>query len=570
MQAAKNIDQQQPPVRLGDRLLEVGLIDADQLDVAVKEQSHSKKPLGKVLVELGFISEAALGEVLAESAGQEFVDLEGMLLDPELMALVPAAIAKRYHIVPISINNNILTVAMEDIFNVMALDRVRAHLGNEYALKAVAASASSIEQVIDQHYGLVSSIEGILHELETGEVDIEAVKNRGEYAHPIVRLVDQLLIEAIKGGVSDIHFEPEGNFLRIRYRIDGVLKLIRSLHKDYWSAICVRIKILCDMNIAETRVPQDGRFNYAVGSRNVDFRVSTEPTIHGENIVMRILDHSSSIVGLDQLGFGAHNESLLRLMLQRPEGIILVTGPTGSGKTTTIYSILNHINDIDRNIMTMEDPVEFSLPLIRQTNINEEAGMTFAAGIRAILRQDPDVIFIGEIRDNETAAMAVRAAMTGHQVYSTLHTNDAPSAFTRLIDIGIKPYLLANNVIGVVSQRLVRKICSHCKVSYDATDQEKSILRIDLPSELTLYRGSGCEYCHGSGQKGRVAITEIIRVDEQLDQLISEGASYAAIKKSARRLGYRTMMEEGADRVKEGNVQLSELAHHVDMTLGLK
>ena len=388
-----------------------------------------------------------------------------------------------------------------------------------------------------------------------------------EYSQPVVRLVDALLNDAVKRGASDIHFEPEHGFLRIRYRIDGVLRQIRSLHKNYWSAMVVRLKVISGMNIAETRAPQDGRISLSLSGRSVDFRVSAQPTTHGENIVLRILDRQKGIVPLEDLGLQEDELKMLRLMMARPEGIILVTGPTGSGKTTTLYSILNHVNTEGVNIMTLEDPVEYPMAMIRQTSINEVAKLDFASGIRSMMRQDPDIILVGEIRDADTAEMAFRAAMTGHQVYSTLHTNSALGAIPRLLDIGVLPDIMAGNIIGIVAQRLVRRLCPHCREPYAADTLEMRLIGLstDRPVQ-TLYRAVGCDRCDYQGYRGRLAVMELMRMDADLDELIARRATFREIRNAARAKGFRALAEDGMRRVVEGVTSLDEIGRVIDLT----
>ena len=397
--------------------------------------------MGKLLVNLGFVSEATLRDALSEKLGLQSVDLTQIVVDAGALKLLPREFAKRHNIFPVALDRESrrLIVALSDINNVVALDQVRAQFRGEIDIESRLAGETEIARAIEQYYGHDFSIDGILHEIETGEVDYQSLQASGDaYSQPVVRLISALLADAVERSASDIHFEPEQNFLRIRYRIDGVLRQIRSLHKTYWPAMAVRIKVMSKMNIAETRAPQDGRISATMAGRVVDFRVASLPTTHGENVVLRILDRQKGIVALDGLGLETGSSStLLKLMIARPEGIILVTGPTGSGKTTTLYSVLNHINNDGLNIMTLEDPVEYPMTLIRQTSVNEAAKMDFGNGIRSLMRQDPDVILVGEIRDEDTATMAFRAAMTGHQVYSTLHTNSAVGAIPRLLDIGI-------------------------------------------------------------------------------------------------------------------------------------
>ncbi|MGL4995865.1 MAG: GspE/PulE family protein, partial [Deefgea sp.] len=411
------------------------------------------------------------------------------------------------------------------------------------------------------------SIDGILREIETGEIDYASLANaEAEYSQPVVRLIDALLADAVTRGASDIHFEPEQSFVRIRYRIDGVLRQIRALHKTYWPAMVVRLKVLATMNIAETRAPQDGRISLTLSGRPLDFRVSAQPTTWGENIVLRILDRQKGLVPLEELGLTDENLDALRLMIARPEGIILVTGPTGSGKTTTLYSILNHINSVAVNIMTLEDPVEYPIPQIRQTSVSEVSKMDFANGIRSMMRQDPDVILIGEIRDKDTAEMAFRAAMTGHQVYSTLHTNSAIGALPRLLDIGVLPDILSGNMIGIVAQRLVRTLCTFCREEYSPDDFEKRLLQIDTSSNTRIYRAVGCPKCEHQGYRGRMTVIEILKLDADLDELIARRATMREIREHALAKGFKPLAVDACRRVLEGKTTLDEIARVVDLT----
>jgi general secretion pathway protein E/type IV pilus assembly protein PilB len=371
----------------------------------------------------------------------------------------------------------------------------------------------------------------------------------------------------VERGASDIHFEPEQNFLRSRYRIDGVLRQIRSLHKTYWPAMAVRIKVMSKMNIAETRAPQDGRISLSLTGRQVDFRVASQITTHGENIVLRILDRQKGIVPLDQLGLQPDQLAMLKRMIARPEGIILVTGPTGSGKTTTLYSILNHINHDGVNIMTLEDPVEYPMTLIRQTSVNEAAKLDFGNGIRSLMRQDPDIILVGEIRDEDTAQMAFRAAMTGHQVYSTLHSNSAIGAVPRLVDIGLSSEIMAGNIIGVVAQRLVRRLCRHCRQPYEANPAECRLLGHKGEGKTpTLFRAVGCDHCDYQGYRGRIAIMELLKVDGEIDELMAHRATARELLKAAVARGFKTLADDGVRRVLDGSTALDELMRVVDLT----
>ncbi|OGA31851.1 MAG: secretion system protein E [Betaproteobacteria bacterium RIFCSPLOWO2_12_FULL_64_23] len=554
---------------IGQILISQGILTEDQLRIALLEQMKSKLPVGKLLVNLGFVSEATLRDALSEKLGLQSVDLSQIIIDSQAMKLVPRDFALRHHIFPMALDRDrgTLIVALSDINNIVAMDQLRARLRGELELEPRLAGDTEITRAIEQYYGHELSIDGILHEIETGEIDYQSLAGAGEqYSQPVVRLIAALLADAVGKNASDIHFEPEQNFLRIRYRIDGVLRQIRSLHKTYWPAMAVRIKVLAKMNIAETRAPQDGRISLSLSGRQVDFRVASQATSHGENVVLRILDRQKGIVPLDGLGLESSQLDLLKRMISRPEGIILVTGPTGSGKTTTLYSILNHINSDALNIMTMEDPVEYPMTLIRQTSVNEAAKMDFANGIRSLMRQDPDVILVGEIRDEETAEMAFRAAMTGHQVYSTLHTNSAVGAFPRLLDTGITPEVMAGNMIGIIAQRLIRRLCKHCRQPYTATSAECRLLGVKVERPPTVYRAVGCDHCEYQGYRGRLAIMEILKLDVDMDELIARRATARELQLAAIAKGFRTLTDDGARRVLEGTTTLDELMRVVDLT----
>jgi len=561
---------EQPKLPLGKLLVLKGVISDDQLRIALLEQKHSSLPLGKLLVNLGFVTEATVREALSENLNQQSADLSHMVVDPSSLKLISKDVAKRYRVFPLDFDKQSLTLklAMSDTNNIVALDQIRAMLGKEVMVTPILAGDSEIMRAIDQYFGFELSIDGILHEIETGEIDYQSLQTvSDEYSQPLVRLIDALLADAVQHGASDIHFEPEQFFLRIRYRIDGVLRQIRSLHKTYWAAMAVRLKVMSNMNIAETRAPQDGRISITFSGRAIDFRVSAQPTTHGENIVLRILDRQKGIVPLDNLGLEENELTLLKIMLARPNGIILVTGPTGSGKTTTLYSILNHINTESVNIMTLEDPVEYPMNMIRQTSVNEAAKMDFANGIRSMMRQDPDVILIGEIRDADTAEMAFRAAMTGHQVYSTLHTNSAIGAIPRLLDIGVLPDIIAGNIIGIVAQRLMRKLCPHCKQPYQPETMEGHLLGLEKDElNITIYQATGCELCNYQGYKGRIAIMELLKMDSDLDELIARRAPSIEIRTMALSKGFITLAEDGIRRVLDGSTSLHEIARVVDLT----
>ncbi len=557
-------------VDIGTRLLDKKVISDDQLAIALKEQDRLKgaKTVGAILVDMGFISEGALGEILNESTGATKFDIKSSIIDAKLVKKVPKDFATHNKLIPVSYTSDSISIGMADVFDIVAIDQVRRYFPPNFRINPVYVPEVDILQAIDQYYVYEMSIEGILKEIENAGSSKninDETQLKGDYKSPMVRLVDAILTDAVHRGASDLHFEPEHLFLRIRYRIDGKMAQIRSIHKDYWSAIAVRIKILSGMNIAESRRPQDGRINSEILGRKIDFRVSTQPTINGENIVMRILDEKQSILSLEKLGFSEHGINLIKKMIQRPEGVIILTGPTGSGKTTTLYTLLNFINSVDKNIMTLEDPVEYHIPLIRQSNIRHDVGMDFASGIKALLRQDPDVILVGEIRDKETAVTAIQAAMTGHQVYSSLHTNDALGAIPRLMNIGVPTYLMAGSLICVVAQRLARKLCPHCKKESPLDAFEKRLLGPKCSNVDKIFKAVGCEKCR-SGYKGRVVVSEVLPFDRELDELVVAEAGRKELLAHALKQGFIPMVEDGVQKVITGVTDLKELMRIVDMT----
>jgi len=558
------------PRRLGEILIDEGVITKDQLNIALTEQKKAHQPLGKLLVGLGFATESIMRSALGEALEQDSVDLSRVVPDPDAIKMINSDTARKHKVIPLNFDpvKSTLTIAMSDTFNLFSLDRIRIQIGQHIELVPVLAGEVEISNAVDQFYGYELSIDGILREIETGEADYSNYQGEGEeYSQPLVRLVDVMLSDAVKRGASDLHFEPEESFLRIRYRIDGVLRQIRSLHKTYWSAIAVRLKVMSDMNIAETRAPQDGRISRTIIGRQIDFRVASQPTIHGENIVLRVLDREKGVIPLEGLELPDESLRTLKIMMSRPEGIILVTGPTGSGKTTTLYSLLNYLSNEQINIMTLEDPVEYPFPLIRQTSVNQAAGMDFASGIKSLMRQDPDVILVGEVRDAETAEMAFRAAMTGHQVYTTLHTNSAIGALPRLRDIGIIPEIMAGNIIGVVAQRLVRKLCNYCKVGYKPDKRDLAMLTNRegiVPNKI--YKGKGCTACDHSGYKGRLAMLEILKMNTDLDDMLAHGATTKEIRNAAYEQGFFTLADDGVRNIINGITSIKEVGRVADLT----
>ncbi|GJL84507.1 MAG: type II secretion system protein E [Micavibrio sp.] len=557
-----------PKGRIGDRLVAMGIITEDQLNVAIQEKKISGKMLGTVMVDLGFIDQETLTAFLAESSGFDVFDPKHTIVDGDALSLLEKDVAIKHQVLPISVTDGDVRVAMEDPYDVVALDTLRRFFPKGSQIIPLVTTSKVLADAIDAAYGYASSINGILKELEENkeQVDLATLDENLAFTHPIVRLVNALVFDAVKIGASDLHFEPEDNFVRVRYRLDGVLFTAQILHKQHWSGVSQRIKIMSELNIADKLTPQDGRFSMNVGGREADFRVSSLPTVHGENIVLRVLDKSASIMPLEGLGFSDTNMELIKNAQSRPEGIIIVTGPTGSGKTTSLYSMLNEINDVVVNIQTLEDPVEYSLPMIRQTHVREGV-LEFADGIRAMLRQDPDIIFIGEIRDKITAEMALKAAMTGHQVYTTLHTNDSFGAIPRLLDLGLKPGMIAGAIISVFAQRLTRRLCGNCKEEYRPDAEECEILGVSSDNAPSIYRAKqgGCEICAGQGYKGRVAVVEILSFDEELDDIVAKNETKADLKDAAVKKGFKSMKDDGILKVLEGVTSLQALARVVDI-----
>ncbi|MFN3700334.1 MAG: GspE/PulE family protein [Alphaproteobacteria bacterium] len=553
--------------RLGDRLVGMGIITEDQLNVALQEKKITGRMIGEVLVDLGFIDEETLTAVLAETSGFEVFDPKHTIVDGEALNLIEKKLATKYQVLPFSMDDQYVYVAMSDPYDVLATDTLRQHIPKGLQIKPVVTTSTVISDAIDAAYGYSSAIADILKELEGGDhQDVTNLKDNEIYSHPIVRLVNALLIDAVKLGVSDLHFEPEEHFVRLRYRLDGVLFTSQILHKQHWNGISQRLKLMAEMNIADKLSPQDGRFGLSAGGKDVDFRVSSLPTVFGENIVLRVLDKSASIMPLDKLGFSPDNLKKIKTSQLKPEGIIIVTGPTGSGKSTSLYSMLNAINSVEINIQTLEDPVEYSLPMIRQTHVRE-GYLDFADGIKALLRQDPDIIFIGEIRDKTTAEMALKAAMTGHQVYTTLHTNDSFGAIPRLLDLGLKPGMIAGALVAVFAQRLTRCLCTHCKEAYKPSPEECRILSVNSSNPPTIYRAKqgGCEMCAGQGYKGRIAVAEILTFDEDMNELLARGESKAELKIMAEKKGFKNMKDDGILKVLDGITDLQALARVVDI-----
>lgn len=543
------------------RLTEAGLLSRDQLQIGLTESKRSGDSLDKSLLRLGFVTDSLL--VQADETHQrgmsrqgERINLPEVLPDPDALALIPADVARCHQLVPVSLRDKRLLVAVADLYDLPAQDKVRSLLDAADSPTFTVASAPEIASAIDRFYGFELSIDGILHEIETGEINHNILISDDDYHQPVVRLVDAILIDAVKSDASDIHFEPEAGFIRIRYRVDGVMRQIRSFHIDYWAAIVVRVKVLAELNIAESRAPQDGQLSMNVSGRSIEFRVSCMPTVHGENIVLRILDRQKGIVPLDKLGLHNHTLKKLTDSMERPEGLILITGPTGSGKTTTLYSMLAHKSDERINIMTLEDPVEYPMAMLRQTTVNEQVKLDFSSGIKSILRQDPDVILVGEIRDGEVAEMVFRASMTGHQVYSTLHANSAAGAIARLKDIGVTPSIISDSVISIVGQRLVRKLCLNCRVTASEPTDE---------GQCFTHKPGGCDSCNSQGYRGRIAVIEVLRFNDVIRDLVVSDANVSAISEYAAQQGYSNLSMEAMKLVYAGVTSITEVSRVIDI-----
>jgi type IV pilus assembly protein PilB len=548
--------------QLGALLLERNLLNREQLDAALDEQTRTRKSLGRVLIEQGVVGEDDLVATLAAQIGLEFVELDDESIDPTAVATVSAALARRYQALPIRWEEGRLVVAMADPSNVFALDDIRTITGAE--VRTVVATRTAILEAIDRHHRLDGDVEDISAQASadaTDEDDLSRVREVVEDA-PIVKLVNLLITQAVQERASDIHIEPTERDVRIRYRIDGVLHEKMRSPKNIQSGLISRLKIMADINIAERRIPQDGRVSLRLAEKQIDLRVATLPTVYGEKVVMRILDKSTALLKLSDLGFLDSNYTRFEQSFRKPYGMILVTGPTGSGKSTTLYATLNIVNDAARNIITVEDPVEYRLPGVNQCQVNVKAGMTFAAALRSILRSDPDIVLVGEIRDRETATIAIEAALTGHLVLSTLHTNDAATTPTRLVEMGVEPFLVSSALDCVVAQRLARKLCDRCKEPYLPSEAE--LVGAGWEDALDagtgeVFRPVGCQYCGKTGYHGRFAIHEVMNVTEDVERLIVERGHSEDIKKVAVAQGMLSLRQAGLAQVRNGLTSIEEI-----------
>ncbi|WP_026888384.1 GspE/PulE family protein [Clostridium beijerinckii] len=549
--------------RLGNILVNAGKITGYQLQEALKSQRTLGKKLGEILLDSKIITEEDIIEAVEQQTGIKKVDLNTINFDRKAITLIPQNLCDKYLLIPFGFDNNKIKVALADPLNIFAIDDVAISTGFE--IESFISRKADIKKFIGIYYSSQqvnnAAIQLAKESNKTIKNNKQAVDEMSEVnSAPVVKMVDYLFRNSVEMKTSDIHIEPFENEIRIRYRIDGKLQTVNTLGIESLGPLVTRIKILAGLNIAEKRIPQDGRIMFDVGGAQVDLRVSILPVVNGEKIVIRILNTNGGVLNTKQLGMSEENIHRLNRIIGNPHGIILVTGPTGSGKSTTLYSILNELNSNSVNIITVEDPVEYTMNGINQVSVNEKAGLTFANGLRSILRQDPDIIMIGEIRDEETAEIATRAAITGHLVLSTLHTNDAPSSIIRLVDMGIKPYLVSTSVVGVIAQRLVRKICNNCKEAYGASEYEKEVLEKNINTPLTLYKGTGCGYCNNTGYSGRVGIYEIMEITRKHREAINIGSNSDAIRDISIESGMKTLESECRDLVIGGVTTIEELS----------
>lgn len=555
-------------LKLGELLVYYGKITEEQLNLVLKKQKKSNKKLGELLVEEGYVTEKDIVEVLEFQLGFAHVDLNKFRINSKVIPLVPENLAKRYNLIPIDIKSGHLVVAMEDPLNIVAIDDLKLY--TNYDIQPVIATKDSIKKSIDKFYQK-NKTEMALREFNES-YDLE---NSDEYDFeedievtnaPIVKLINSIIQQAVDMRASDIHIEPYSEDIRIRFRIDGDLQDIMKLSKNILSPLVTRIKIIGKMNIAEKRLPQDGRVEINVNEKEIDIRISTIPTVYGEKVVLRILDSENFFISKNDLGFTQKNLELFEKLIKQPYGMLLITGPTGSGKTTTLYAILKELNSVEKNIITIEDPVEYKMDGINQVQTNLKAGLTFANGLRSILRQDPDVIMVGEIRDVETAHIAIRAAITGHLVLSTLHTNDSVSSVMRLVDMGIEPYLVSSAIIGVISQRLVKRLCENCKTPYEASYSDKLLLGLEPEKTVTFFKPKGCNKCN-NGYFGRAAIHEVMVVNEEMRRLINEGRNVDELRVCATNTGMTTLFDNSVKLVLQGITSIEEILK-ANFTLG--
>ena len=549
--------------RLGEILIEKELISPKDLEKAFRIQKKTGQRLGEILVEQGILSEEDLLKALSLKLNIPTAEIDSYAIDPAVVEIISRDIAEKHKIIPLFKVNNTLTLAMADPLDVYVIDYLRHKTGLN--IQTVLASESDIQKAIEKYYRVQNSLDRVIQDIQIDDTALEGpsremFEDTTEEGSSIVKVVNLILTQAIHDGGSDIHIEPDEKIMRIRYRIDGILHEAFTLPLKFHSMVVSRIKIMSNLDVSEKRIPQDGRFQYKAGEKIVDLRVSILPTVKGEKVVMRILDKAGFILDLSRMGFSQDVAKTWDHLIHRPQGLILITGPTGSGKTSTLYASLNEINTPDKNIITVENPVEYNFPLINQVQVNPKAGLTFAAGLRSILRQDPDVIMIGEIRDPESAEIALRAALTGHLVLSTLHTNDAPSAVTRLVDMGLEPFLVASSLLGVLAQRLARRLCNACKSEVRVSPEK--IRSLGLGEDYLnkkFYKAEGCRECHRSGYKGRLGIHELLLVDDELQRLILKNGTDSQIREMAIKNGMRSLRMDGLRKAGQGLTSIEEV-----------
>lgn len=549
--------------RLGDMLVESGKITMLQLQDSLKEQKITGKKLGEVLIDNNLVTSEDIMEVLEKQLGIKRINLSMVYFDNKAMKIVPQSLCLKHELIPFGFEGNKIKVAMWDPLNIFAIDDVSISSGFE--VETFLSTRAEIRKYIDIQYSGQQVLKAA-EELSKGKVEAKGIilSEEEEFDDiknaPVVKMIDYLFKNAIEMRASDIHIEPFEDEIRIRYRIDGQLQTVNTINIESQAALVTRIKILAALNIAEKRIPQDGRIITKVGDNDIDLRVSILPVVSGEKVVIRILSRNNFQIGRQNLGMNKEDLEKLDRIIKSPHGIVLVTGPTGSGKSTTLYTVLNELNTGEVNIITVEDPVEYTLKGINQVNVNNKAGLTFASGLRSILRQDPDIVMIGEIRDGETAEIAIRAAITGHLVLSTLHTNDAPSTVVRLIDMGIQPYLVSTSLAGVIAQRLVKKNCPNCSEEYEASNYEKRMLGIDEHRPLTLKRGKGCGYCHNTGYSGRIGVYEIMEITREHKELMLHSRDSSALRDLSISQGMKTIEMSCRELVLNGVTTVEELA----------
>ncbi|MBI5149858.1 MAG: Flp pilus assembly complex ATPase component TadA [Candidatus Omnitrophica bacterium] len=543
---------------LVDLLLAQKLITADMVEKAREETTRTGMTMDRALEKLGFITAEDIVKTQAQALGIPYMDLSDYIVDKAIVQLLPESVVRKYNAVPLFKIGQTLTVGMLDPQDIVAIDQIR-RVSKIELIEPVLVSERGVQRIVEACYGTTKSVDDIIQAMGQARPAGAAMGLTAAATDeaPIIKLVNTIIAQGLRDRASDIHMEPEEETMRVRFRIDGLLREAIVLPRKLQGPVTSRVKILAKLDIAENRRPQDGRIRLKIEDRVLDIRVSTFPTMHGENVVMRLLDKSNVLFGLEETGFSGQDLKVFRQLIRRPNGIILVTGPTGSGKTSSLYSALATINSIEKNIITIEDPVEYEIPLIRQTQVNPAAGITFATGLRSILRQDPDIIMVGEIRDKETVEVAIQAALTGHLVFSTLHTNDAPSALTRLIDIGVEPFLVSSTVAGILAQRLVRLVCDQCREEYvPAGDVLKSI---NVEPGRKFYRGKGCVKCKQSGYAGRMGIFEFLVVDDLIKRMVDERRSADEIRKKAVEQGMTTLRQDGFMKAQKGLTSLEEV-----------